>query len=250
VLAISPRDRLNLDDSYLLRPTLDLATAVEIEASTESENAGTHGLSARVLQTGGVATYPAVLNEFDPYEELLDTAFHEWTHQYLAFFPLGRSYFSSSDVRTINETVASISGRELARLYLERYGDVDNGADGEPQPPDDGAGNGPDPEFDFTAEMRALRKDVEALLADGEVLEAEALMQEKRDEFEESGFYVRKINQAYFAYRGFYATSAGSVDPLGPNLETVYERSGSPGAFLRAVAGATTRADIDDLLAD
>lgn len=246
VLAISPRDRIELDDSYLLAPGMDLPTVEEIELDVEVESAAEGGLSARIFQTGGVATYPAVLSEFDPYPELVETAFHEWVHQYLVFFPLGRSYFSGDDVRTINETVASIAGRELARLYFERYNDLQPDAPPASASPDDA--NGDSEPFDFFGEMRTLRIQVEGLLAEGRVEEAERLMAEKRDEFEENGYYVRRINQAYFAYRGFYATGSGSVDPLGPNLQELYERSGSPGGFLRLVADVTTRAAVDALL--
>jgi hypothetical protein len=246
VLAVSPRDRIDLDESYLLKPDVDVATAYEIEDESESENSGDSGVSARVLATGGVATYPAVLNESDPYRELIRTAFHEWTHQYLVFFPLGRSYFAGDDARTINETVATVAGDRLARLYFDRYDDLEPDDSGEPV--DDGGSD--EPAFDFSAEMRDLRRDVEAMLADGQIAEAEALMDSKRDEFEENGYHVRKINQAYFAYRGFYATSAGSIDPLGPNIEELYTRSGSPGAFLRLMQGVTTRSEVDGLLAD
>lgn len=250
VLAISPRNRIDLDDSYLLDPEVDVETANEIEDESESENSSESGVSARVLATGGVATYPAVLNEDDPYRELIETAFHEWTHQYLVFFPLGRSYFADSDARTINETVATITGEELARLYFDRFDDLEpDGSDDPGEPADDG--DSPDgPQFDFSAEMRDLRRDVEAMLVDGQVTEAEALMDRKRHEFEKNGYYVRKINQAYFAYRGFYATSAGSIDPLGPNLRELYERTESPGAFLHLMQGVTTRSEVGSLLAD
>ena len=243
VLAVSPRDRIELDNSFLLTPGLSLDTAIGIEDDIESENEGSGGLSARVLGTGGVATYPSVLSERDSYKGLIDTAFHEWVHQYLIFFPLGRSYFSGDDVRTINETVASISGRELARIYLDRYPPLPTSRDG--PPPSDAP---VDPDFDFFAAMRELREEVELLLAEGKITEAEALMDEKRDKFEENGFFVREINQAYFAFRGFYATGSGSIDPLGPNLQSVFEQTGSPGDFLKLVAGVTTRDEVDSLL--
>jgi hypothetical protein len=97
--------------------------------------------------------------------------------------------------------------------------------------------------------MRALRVEVEALLADGRTEEAETLMNEKRDEFEAHGHYIRRLNQAYFAFHGFYADTPGSIDPLGPKLQTLFEREGSPGAFVRAVRGVTTREDVDEILA-
>ena len=42
------------------------------------------------------------------------TAAHEWVHHYLAFYPLGASYFRSQDLRTLNETVADVVGDEVA----------------------------------------------------------------------------------------------------------------------------------------
>ncbi|MCH8815535.1 MAG: hypothetical protein IH957_10685 [Chloroflexi bacterium] len=241
ILAVSPRDRIELDDSFLLTPGLGVETAIEIEADVESENQGVEGLSARVLTSSGVATYPSVLSEFDSYPGMIDTAFHEWVHQYLIFFPLGRSYFSGADVRTINETVASISGRELARIYFQRYPTIEAG--------DNGDTAARDPDFDFFAEMRQLREDVEEMLGDGKIEEAETLMDAKRDEFERNGFFVREINQAYFAFRGFYATGSGSIDPLGPNLQAVFEQSGSAGDFLRLISGVTTRSEVEELIA-
>ena len=65
--------------------------------------------------------------------------------------------------------------------------------------------------------MRALRQQVQDLLAAGKVDEAEALMEQKREEFATHGYFIRKLNQAYFAFYGFYATGPGSIDPIGPN---------------------------------
>jgi hypothetical protein len=97
--------------------------------------------------------------------------------------------------------------------------------------------------------MRALRREVEALLARGKVTEAEALMEERRMDFVENGYLVRRINQAYFAFHGFYAFSPGSIDPIGPQLQTLFEREGSPGEFLRVVRGITSRAELDQAVA-
>jgi hypothetical protein len=174
----------------------------------------------------------------------MDTAFHEWLHQYLSFFPLGRSYFKGGDVKTLNESVASIGGRELAAMYFERYGGLDAPDPPVPTVPDPAA-----PAFDFTEEMRTLRREVEALLAEGKVTEAEALMEQRRGEFVENGYPVRRINQAYFAFNGFYAFSPGSIDPIGPQLQILFEREGSPGEFLRVVRGITSRAELDQAVA-
>jgi hypothetical protein len=245
VLAVSPRDRIALVDSYLLQPGLRREQFGDIEEKAESENEATDGVSALVVGTGGVATYPSVLSADDSYEELMDTAFHEWLHHHLSFFPLGSSYFKGGDVKTLNESVASIGGRELAAEYFERYGGSDVPA------PQTSPAPGPsdEPAFDFTEEMRTLRREVEALLADGKVAEAEALMEKRREPFVENGYLVRRINQAYFAFNGFYAFSPGSIDPIGPKLQELFERVGSPGAFLRIVRGITSRSELDQAVA-
>jgi len=248
VLAVSARDRIGLDDAYLLTPGLSSETAIAIESDVETDDPD---VSALVVITGGVATYPSVIREGRSYQRMVDTVFHEWLHQYLIFFPLGRSYFEGGEVRTLNESVANIAGSELARLYFEKYGPL------EPKVPSPAPDSSPTPAptagpaaepFDFNAELRALRLDVEQLLADGRIEEAEALMERKRDEFESQGRYIRRLNQAYFAFYGFYADTPASIDPIGPKLTTLLERAGSPGEFVRLASGITTQGELDRLL--
>ncbi len=198
------------------------------------------GVSALVVNTGGVATYPSVIPELATYDDIVETAIHEWLHQYLAFYPLGRNYFGGGETRTLNETVANLAGRELAGLFIERYG-----SPLPPPPPVDAPSD-----FDFRAEMRALRLRVEELLAQGLVQQAERLMEEKRDEFEANGVYIRRINQAYFAYFGSYADTPSSIDPIGPKLQRLRDRAGSAFEFVRLARGLTSEAELDRLLAE
>lgn len=242
VLAVSPRDRIELERSYFLAPGLDRATAAALER--EAEAAPLYpplGPSALVIPTGGVSTYPSVVSQLAPYEALIEAVLHEWLHQHLALFPLGRSYFASGEARTLNETVANLAARELARLFLERY----PAPQAPPTPPPS-----PVSGFDFAAEMRALRRRVESLLAQGRIDEAERLMARQRDEFEARGYYIRRINQAFFAFHGFYADAPASIDPIGPKLEELRRRSGSLAQFLRLAAQLTSEADLDRLLAE
>jgi hypothetical protein len=242
VLAVSPRDRIELDRSYLLDAGLDLETLTEIEQEIE---AGVSGVSALVVGTSGVATYPSVVSELASYESLVDTVFHEWLHQYLIFFPLGSGYASSSAARTLNESVANIAGHELARLYFERYGVLGEQAGLKPAPTRTAADG-----FDFTKGMRELRRRVEALLAGGRIEQAEALMNEKRNDFEAQGFYIRRLNQAYFTFQGSYADTPGSIDPIGPKLQTLLERGGSPGEVVRLASGLASESELDSLLGE
>lgn len=239
VLVISPRERISRDDGYLLTPGLTRDTVTGIEQGVESRD----GVSALVVQAGGVATYPSVISSSRDYAGLVDTVFHEWLHQYLIMFPLGRSYFNGGEAQTLNESVANIAGRELAAVYLERYGDPTQDPGEEPSPT-------PAPsDFDFRAEMRALRLEVEDLLNAGNIEDAETLMNRKRDEFEDQGVFIRRINQAYFAFFGSYADTPASIDPIGPKLEALYKDSGSPGEFVRRAYGITSTPDLDQALA-
>ena len=235
VLAVSPRDRIELDRSYLLTPGLEPDTVAAVESESEET-----GVSALVVNTGGVATYPSVIPELAPYREVVETAIHEWLHQYLTFYPLGRNYFRGGEIRTLNETVANLAGGELADLFIERYGSPSS-----PPPPPAGTPS----DFDFRAEMRALRLRVEELLAQGRLEEAERLMEEKRDDFEQHGVYIRRINQAYFAFFGSYADTPSSIDPIGPKLQRLRDRAGSVADFVRLARGLTSEADLDRLLA-
>ncbi len=247
VLAISPRERIELRNSYLLEPNIPLPEIEQIEHDAESANVDGRGVSALVIRTGGFSSYPSVVFEDAPYDSLMETVFHEWLHSYLIFFPLGEGYFGSSETRTLNESVANIGGKELARLYFERYGTLDQACGAQPAPSSATPAPTP-PGFDFTSEMRALRRHVEAMLAQGEVEQAEALMAAKREEFQSKGIFIRRLNQAYFAFHGFYADSPGSIDPIGPKLQTLLERAGSPGEFVRRASALSTRGDLGALL--
>lgn len=235
VLAVSPRARIHLDSVYLLRPGLGLDQVVGVEAEAEAT-----GVSAIVVTTGGVSTYPSIVPDLSTYESTVETAIHEWLHQYLALHPLGRRYFVSNDLRTLNETVANMAAADLSRLLLGQSA----ATSAQPSAP------ASEEAFDFRKEMRALRLQVEELLADGQIEEAEGLMEEKRRLFAEKGYYIRRINQAYFAYYGSYADTPASIDPIGPKLQALRQRLGSVGEFVRTAARFTSVDDLDRALAE
>ncbi|MDP2728089.1 MAG: hypothetical protein Q8P59_11170, partial [Dehalococcoidia bacterium] len=117
VLVTSPRDRIEINGSYLLAPQLSTATIENIEGRAEAE-----GVSALVERTGGFSLYPAWVSEDDSLRDTLDTVAHEWSHAYLFLFsPLGRGYFRDYQMRTINETVADMIGKEVGEAVYQRY---------------------------------------------------------------------------------------------------------------------------------
>ena len=97
--------------------------------------------------------------------------------------------------------------------------------------------------------MRATRVRVDELLAAGDVAGAEAYMEERRLIFVSEGYAIRKLNQAYFAFHGTYATTgAAGVNVIGEQMTELRRRSSSLEEFLRATAQITSAEDLTALL--
>jgi len=239
LLVRSPRARIERLGDTLLQPGLTLDEIERIEARADS--ADTVSL---VVSLGGLAAYPAIVRDDRSFAAILETAAHEWVHHYLAFYPLGQQWGKGGDAEALNETVASIAGREIARLVMLRHPlAFPPGEDGSGPPSDR------NPAIDFNAEMRSLRLAVDDLLAQGRITEAEQLMEEKRRYLAENGIVIRKINQAYFAFYGTYADSPQSSNPIGPLFETLWERTGDIGEFLRIAREITSREALEAAVA-
>jgi hypothetical protein len=104
-------------------------------------------------------------------------------------------------------------------------------------------------QFDFQAEMRATRIRVDDMLAAGKVDEAEAYMEERRQVFVMNGYPIRRLNQAYFAFHGSYATTgAAGVNIIGEQVQELRRRSTSLAQFLRIAARFTSPQDLTDFL--
>ena len=120
----------------------------------------------------------------------------------------------------------------LDQKYYYRYG----GEDGQTEV----AGS----EFDFNREMREIRKAVDKYLAQGEIEQAEEFMEQKRQFLASKGYYIRKLNQAYFAFYGAYADSPTSVSPIGAELRTLRGQSASLSDCLDTAARMTSQQDL------
>ena len=226
VLILSPRDRIHRQETILMRPGLSDATREEIEARVlENEN-----LAALVESTGGLASYPSVVSESGSLHRAVVITAHEWLHHWFFFQPLGQHFWDSSQMTTLNETAATLGGQAIGdRAFTAMTGER---VVREPQPPpaqDPGA-------FDFDSTMRETRLRTEELLAEGKIEEAEAYMEERRRLMAANGRFIRKINQAYFAFHGSYATSAASISPIDGQLRELQARTGSLEGFIKMVA--------------
>ena len=72
-------------------------------------------------------------------------------------------------------------------------------------------------------------------------------MNEQRDYLQTQGYYIRKLNQAYFAFYGTYADTPAYTDPIGTAIQNIRDQSSSLKDFLNTVANVTSVSDLDKL---
>jgi hypothetical protein len=239
LLVVSPRDRIESISETMLDPDISAGDAASIEARVDRLN-----VSSLVTGIGGLgATYPTFVADDMDLRDTINTCAHEWLHQYLAFRPLGFRYVldltgihQSRDITSLNETLADIAGREIGDLVYEKYYGALSSAG---SPPD--VAPGAPPAFDFNAEMRAIRRQVDGYLAQGQVEAAEQYMRDERDHLATQGYHIRKLNQAYFAFYGSYTDSPTSVDPIGAEMRQLRSQSSSLKSFLDRASEITSR---------
>lgn len=241
-LIISPRDRIEQTNAISLRPDLTVDHQIQIE----DDVAAALDVSTLIVPVGGIGTYPTMVMQTDYFTWQIGTVVHEWTHNFLTLRPLGMLYGDTPELRTMNETTASIVENEIGPLVLARYypqlvsassypGAV-SWTPGFPRLDDP-------PPFDFRAEMHTTRVHVDELLADGKIEEAEAYMEQRRQFFWDNGYAIRKLNQAYFAFYGAYADVPGGAageDPVGPTVRALREQSESLADFLNTISWMTS----------
>lgn len=69
--------------------------------------------------------------------------------------------------------------------------------------------------------------------------------------FNQQGYDLRRLNQAYFAFHGAYADEPGGAagaDPVGAAVRRLWELSQSPAAFLRRMARMNSFDDLQRAL--
>ena len=246
-LIVSDRSVIKQIANISVLPTLTLNDQIQLEDNV----AESLDVSTLVVPIGGVGVYPTMVMETTDLRWTLDTIAHEWTHNYLNLRPLGLNYSTTPELRTMNETTASIAGSEVGTWVIETYYPemlasgsqpdlgfisfdktfVPSNAPDEPAP------------FDFRAEMHETRVTADQLLAEGKIEEAERYMEQRRQVFWENGYLLRKLNQAYFAFHGAYADTPGGAageDPVGPAVRALREQSASLADFLNRISWMTS----------
>lgn len=244
-LIVSPRDEIRQSANLMLVRGLTLDQIIRLEEGIENNL----NFSALVVGIGGVGLYPSMIIETGSLDWHIHVVSHEWTHNYLTLRPLGMFYGTSPELTTINETVADLSADDIQRRTFELYypeylpsepdspeGEIPPAQDSRVEPE-----SAPDGIFDFRVEMHITRLEVDRLLAEGKIEEAEGYMELRRIVFWENGFLIRRLNQAYFAFHGSYAAEPGGaageegVD-LGAELRELKQQTPSYRDFLRLVA--------------
>ena len=244
-LIVSPRNVIQQTANISVLPTLTLDGQIKLEDEvTKSLN-----VSTLVVPIGGVGVYPTMVTETTDLRWTLDTIAHEWTHNYLNLRPLGLNYSTTPELRTMNETTASISGGEVGDYVVKKYYPELLQSSSSRNQTSFNAATFPlnqlddPPPFDFRAEMHETRVTVDKLLAEGKSDEAESYMEKRRQVFWDHGYLIRKLNQAYFAFHGAYADVPGGAageDPVGPAVRALRAQSASLANFINTIAWMTS----------
>jgi hypothetical protein len=252
LLVTSPRNEISRIEDVLIDPDI----SIEDMSRIEDELVADQNISAVILQTGGLASYPNVIPTTH-LKRLVDVAAHEWLHAHLAFYSLGQAYFSGGDIRSMNETLADIFGREVGlRVYSEVTGEpfvapIRPETALEKVPNDEAAAAVEDPDaFSFNRFMGETRRETDELLAEDLVDEAEAYMESRRVELLGHGYQIRKINQAYFAFHGTYAESPSSTSPIARYLWDLREQVATVGDLVKLLRPIRTYAEFEQLIVD
>ena len=248
-LIVSPRTEISTIYEVNLEPGLDVLEREKIENGIFRD----FSLAALVEPIGGLGAYPTMVMQSGDLAWLLETVAHEWTHNWLTFHNLGFRYFTSNQLRTINETVASISGKEISRQMLKTWYPQYLSAEEYDKPATRKKSVVPEKEtFNYRKEMHTTRVQVDALLAEGKVEEAEAYMEQRRVFLWENGYKLRKINQAYFAFYGSYNDTPGGGaagdDPVGPLVQQYRKQFADFHRFMVKIASVKSFDDLQSRL--
>lgn len=251
-LIVSPRSVIRQDANIAIEPDISLDQQSALEEKVDQSL----DVSSLVVSIGGIGLYPTMVMETNSINWLAEVVSHEWVHNFLTLRPLGANYGASPDLRTINETVANLAGKEIAAKLIEEFYPEFIPPPPQPQiseneiPPDDDQ-----PVFDFDGEMHETRVAVDLFLDDGKIDEAETYMEQRREFFWENGYQIRKLNQAYFAFHGAYADEPGGAsgaaeDPIGNAVRKLRSQNPSLAAFLNQISWMWTLDQLQEAIQD
>jgi hypothetical protein len=247
-LIISPRDKIQQEGNLSLLPDLTVEHRDFLEEQVDSRL----DVSSLIVPVGGIGAYPTMVMRTSDLRWMTEVVAHEWIHNFLTLRPLGIRYDTTPELRTMNETTASIAGKEIGLQVIETYYpelmstgfSIPGLISDRSQPAGPGSFRQP---FDFRKEMHETRVTTDRLLMEGKILDAEKYMEVRRQIFWDNGYPLRKLNQAYFAFYGAYADVPGGPageDPVGPAVRKLREKSASLSDFIFQISKMTTFEDL------
>ncbi len=68
-------------------------------------------------------------------------------------------------------------------------------------------------------------------------------MEQRRKLFQQNGIFIRKLNQAYFAFHGTYADSPSSISPIGEQVKELRSLTDNLSDFLNIVSDISSYED-------
>jgi hypothetical protein len=236
-LVTSPRNEIKRIVDVSLQPGM----TTEEKEVLESSIFNSLDISALVVPVGGIGAYPTMVMQTTNLNWLIEVIAHEWMHNYLTLQPLGINYETSPEMTTINETTASIAGKEISLEVLRAYYPELVPQQSAEKIQDPSALATPEPDrFDFRTEMRITRVTVDEMLALGKVEEAETYMEARRQVFWENGYLIRKLNQAYFVFYGAYNDEPdggpSGNDPVGPMVQELRNNTSNLEEFISLIS--------------
>jgi len=243
LLVISPRSKIEYFDRVLLSADIDSEDIAGIESKVDNLN-----FASLVIGLGGLgAAYPAIVSPEMSTRQIINTAVEEWAHQFLALRPLGALYLldcvglrQPPEIIVMNESVAGMIAEEIGAQVYDRYYKQAV----QPVKKTD------DRIIDFTAEMRETRRNVDMLLRAGEIGAAEQYMESRRVYFEQNGYSIRKLNQAYFAFHGIYGDDPGAVSPVYAELIRMRKGYTTLAGFINDVSAMTCYSQLKEAIPD
>ena len=85
-------------------------------------------------------------------------------------------------------------------------------------------------------------------MSQGEIDSAERLMKETWWELRLGGYRIRKLNQAYFAFRGRYGNSPASISNIGNQVNILRDNSSDLKSFINMVSGISDYSEFIETL--
>ena len=252
-LVISPRNVIRQDANIQLIPGLTLEQQIELESEVEQKL----GVSALVVPLGGLGTYPTMIMESSWINWVVEAVSHEWTHIYLYFTPLGQQYETSGEMRTINETAASLVGKAIGALVIEH-----NYPELVPPPPAARRPGGFVP-----SRRRSLRRSIIPTRCTSPGWKPTGCWRREKST-RRNNTWKRAACSSWSTWPNTAITSAGSIRrsspftertptcrgnaakiPIGPAVVKLYDQCPSVGAFLRAISKVTSFRQLQDITA-